>query len=28
MLEMIPCGIGGDKDRAQKFSGMIINSQQ
>ena len=25
MLEMIPRGIGGDKDRAQKFSGMIID---
>ena len=28
MLEMIPGGIGGDKDRAQKFSGMIIDGQQ
>jgi hypothetical protein len=28
MLEMIPSGIGGDKDRAQEFSGMIIDGQQ
>ncbi len=28
MLEMIPRGIGGDKDRAQKFSRMIIDGQQ
>jgi hypothetical protein len=28
MLEVIPRGIGGDKDRAQKFSGMIIDGQQ
>jgi len=28
MLEMIPRGVGGDKDRAQEFSGMIIDGQQ
>jgi len=28
MLEVIPGGIGGDKDRAQKFSRMIIDGQQ
>jgi hypothetical protein len=28
MLEMIPRGIGGDKDRAQEFSGMVIHGQQ
>ena len=28
MLEMIPRGIGGDKGRAQEFSGMIIDGQQ
>jgi len=28
MLEMIPSGVGGDKDRAQEFAGMIIHSQQ
>ena len=28
MLEMIPRGIGGDKDRAQKFSRMIIDGPQ
>lgn len=28
MLEMIPSGVGGDKDRAQEFAGMIINRQQ
>jgi hypothetical protein len=28
MLEMIPRGVGGDKDRAQEFAGMIINGQQ
>ena len=28
MLEMIPRRIGGDKDRAQKFSGMIIDGQE
>ena len=27
MFEMIPRRIGGDKDGAQKFSGMIIDSQ-
>ena len=28
MLEMIPSGVGGDKDRAQEFAGMIIDGQQ
>jgi hypothetical protein len=28
MLEMIPCRIGGDKDRAQEFAGMVIHGQQ
>ena len=28
MLEMIPGGVGGDKDRAQKFSRMIVNGQE
>lgn len=28
MLEMIPSGVGGDKDRAEKFAGMIIDGQQ
>lgn len=28
MLEMIPRRIGGDKDRAQKFAGMVIHGQQ
>lgn len=28
MLEMIPRGVGGDKDRAEKFAGMIIDGQQ
>ena len=28
MLEMIPRGVGGDKDRAKKFAGMIIDGQQ
>jgi hypothetical protein len=28
MLEMVPRRIGGDKDCAQKFSGMIIDGQQ
>jgi len=28
MLEMIPSRIGGDKDRAQEFAGMIIDGQQ
>ena len=28
MLEMIPSGVGGDKDRAQKFSRMIVNGQE
>ena len=28
MLEMIPRGVGGDKDGAQEFAGMIIDGQQ
>jgi len=28
MLEMIPGGVGGDKDRAQEFAGMIIDGEQ
>ena len=28
MLEMIPGGVGGDKDRAQEFSRMISHGQQ
>lgn len=28
MLEMIPRGVGGDKDPAEKFAGMIIDGQQ
>jgi len=28
MLEMIPSGVGGDKDSAQEFAGMIIDGQQ
>lgn len=28
MLKMIPSGVGGDKDRAQEFAGMIIHGQQ
>jgi len=28
MLEMIPSGVSGDKDRAQEFAGMIIDGQQ
>lgn len=28
MLEMIPGGVGGDKDRAQEFSRMIVNGQE
>ena len=28
MLEMIPGGVGGDKDRAEKFAGMIIDGQE
>jgi hypothetical protein len=28
MLEMIPGGVGGDKDGAQEFAGMIIHGQQ
>ena len=28
MLEMIPSGVGGDKDGAQEFAGMIIDGQQ
>lgn len=28
MLEMIPSGVGGNKDCAQEFAGMIINGQQ
>ncbi len=27
MFEMIPGGVGGDKDRAQEFAGMIIDGQ-
>jgi hypothetical protein len=28
VLEVIPSGIGGDKERAQEFAGMIIHGQQ
>lgn len=28
MLKMIPSGVGGDKDCAQEFAGMIIDGQQ
>jgi len=28
VLEMIPGGVGGDKDRAQELAGMIIHGQQ
>jgi len=28
MLEMIPSGVGGDKDCAQEFAGMVIDGQQ
>ena len=28
MLEMIPRGVGGDKDGAQEFAGIIIDGQQ
>ena len=28
MLEMIPGGVGGDEDRAEQFTGVIINGQQ
>jgi hypothetical protein len=28
MLEMVPGGVGGDKDRAQEPAGMIVNGQQ
>jgi len=28
MLEMIPSGVRGDKDRAQELAGMIIDGQQ
>lgn len=28
MLEMIPSGVGGDKDRAQKLARMVIHGQQ
>ena len=28
VLEMIPSGVGRDKDRAQEFAGMIIDGQQ
>ena len=28
MLEMIPGGVGGNKDRAQELAGMIIDRQQ
>lgn len=27
MLEMIPSGVGGDKDRAQELAGMVIHGQ-
>jgi hypothetical protein len=28
MLEMIPGGVGGDKDRAEELAGMVIHGQQ
>ena len=28
MLEMIPSGVGGDKDRAQEFAGMVVHGEQ
>jgi hypothetical protein len=28
MFEVIPSGVGGDKDRAQEFAGMIIDREQ
>ena len=28
MLEMIPSGVGGDKDGAQELAGMVIHGQQ
>jgi len=28
VLEMVPSGVGGDKDRAQELAGMIIDGQQ
>lgn len=28
MLEMIPSGVGGDKDRTQELAGMVIDGQQ
>ena len=28
MLEMIPSGVSGDKDRAEQFAGVIIDGQQ
>jgi hypothetical protein len=28
MLEVIPSGVGGNKDRAQQFSRMIVNGQE
>lgn len=28
MLEVIPSGVGGDKDRAQELAGMVIHGQQ
>jgi hypothetical protein len=28
MLKMIPSGVGGNKDGAQKFAGMIIDGEQ
>jgi len=28
MFEVIPGGVGGDKDRAQEFAGMIIDGEQ
>src|ERR1051326_1039792 len=28
VLEMIPSGVGGDKNRAQEFAGMVVHRQQ
>ena len=28
MFKVIPSGVGGDKDHAQEFAGMIIHGQQ
>jgi hypothetical protein len=28
VLEMIPCGVRGDKNRAQEFAGMIVHREQ